>query len=151
MYPSFPSCYKRTMPNLMHEELERRAKVLLLEVHQLWNGKVFQDVAFAWAGTSVKDDNGMEINDLVGCDLPDGDKNYQRTLIDMAARVQACATMLVKREEDKVVAIFETHEGSKSWIYPLELHGDVRVLGEPTIKTDTECLGVLWQKGMGSS
>ena len=122
-----------------------------MEIHQLWNGKTFQDVAFAWAGARVKDDNGVEVNDLVGCDLPDGDDSYQRTLVNMAVRVQACATMLVKREEDKIMAIFETHEGSKSWTYPLELHGDVRILGKPTIKSDTECLGILWRKEMGKS
>lgn len=135
--------------SILHDELVRRSEVLLHEIHNLWDGEQFQDVLFTWAGMEIKDDKGLPINDLVGCDLPKDGGHHSITL-KMAIRTEACGILRIRREsEDVVKAIMETVHGSKSWTFPLDLRGDRRVLGSPTVKEDEDSIGVLWKKGMG--
>jgi len=131
----------------LHNALVRRSEGLLAHVHNLWNGKTFQNVLFTWAGEQIKDDAGMPINDIVGCDLPEDANSHQKTAVDMVVRTSACGLLRIRREDSCIKAVMETQHGSKSWTFPFDLRGDSRVLGSPTVREDEDCLGILWKAG----
>ena len=137
--------------SILHNELVRRSEAMLRQLRKLWNGTEFQDVLFTWAGEEIRDDNGMPINDLVGCDLPNDRGEHNKIAVDMVVRTSACGLLRVRREDDNIQAIMETHDGSKSWTFPFQVRGDTRVIGSPTTKENEDFVGVLWKKDMGRS
>lgn len=132
--------------SILHNELVRRSKVILRNVHDLWDGNKFQDVLFTWAGEIVKDDRGIPINDVVGCDLPAEKSRHGKIMRDMVSRTMACGILRIRKEKNVVRAITETVHGTVSWTFPVELRGDTRVLGSPVVRKDEDYLGVLWRK-----
>ena len=107
--------------------------------------------AITWPSEKIQSDDGLPITRMVLMDLPDDRTTWSKKLQNMVVRTKAYALLLVEQKTEEAVLILESHHGTRSWHYPIERHGPDRVLGKPIIKSDTDCIGLLWQPSMASN
>jgi len=142
---------RKSPTQLLYEELKRRASRSLTHIFEDWKkfGRV-RPVAAVWASEVVLDDNGSPIDDVVVCLLPEEEDQRLGVLHKMATRTKACAILSISQRSADVLAVFETPLGTVSWTYPIEDHGDVRVVGSARKeKKNAHHLGVLWAPSTG--
>lgn len=132
--------------NPIHKEMRRRSRIILEDIRDLWDGKRFHNVAFTWVSKPIKASDGNVITDIVGCDLPDDPKPHRNILIHMAVKTEALAILLVRKDQEKIVATLETTYGCDRWEIPIHLRGDVRRLGSLKEASGGAPLGILWAK-----
>ena len=99
----------------------------------------------SWPQEPIPADDGTIITDFVLLELP-GDKELRKKEVKhLIERTQPCALLLCDQFPDKVVAIFESPLGTKSWTYPIKDYGGTKVLGDRSTRENTDSIGILWK------
>jgi hypothetical protein len=133
----------------IHEELARRAELLAKDALTVWKHRRKIDAyAATWPGEAVADDQGKEV-DTVLCPLPQGisGADLLGLLQQLIKRTKAYGLVLVEQRESSIRVLFETSHGARSWCIPLAWHGDVQVPGQVEVKSNADCIGLLWRDG----
>lgn len=126
-----------------HEYYIEVAEVVLSQVFKAWRDKLkFSDILVTWPSRPISADDGSPITDHCLLPLPATDR--RKAIVAMVGRTDAHALLLLEKTEEDVYLLVETPMGTKSWRLPIEKHGDVRVLGSPTVKTNVDKLGLLY-------
>lgn len=136
----------------IHDELMRRAGVVIKKLPKMWNrdGHI-QPSMILWPSDTVKTDDGKEVEDLVYARMPEEESERMGFLKGAIERAGPYALLVVEQRAQSVVAVFESHHGARAWTLPIERRGDRRALGEPEVQDNGECLGLLWRRNLASA
>ncbi len=136
----------------IHDELCRRAELAVSHLRDLWKEhRKIDPILLLWPADPVRTKEGVMFEGCVYCELPQAENERRATVLSALERVRPYALLLVEQQDVAVKAIFETHQGTRTWTLPIKKHGDVRVLYDPQMADDVESLGLLWRRGMASS
>lgn len=136
----------------IHDELRRRAEQAVNHLRELWKEhRKIDPILLLWPAEPVQTKEGVMFEGCVYCELPAAESERRATILKALERIRPYAVLLVEQHELDVKAIFETHQGTRTWTLPIKRHGDVRVLYDPKMADDEESLGLLWRRGMPSS
>lgn len=135
----------------IHTDLAERAARIAEATREEWKtSQKVEPYAVTWPAAGVRGDDGTTIDQAVMCRIPthyDGAQR-RRLLQEMAARTDAYGLVVVLPEPGAVRVFFETAHGARTWVLPLERHGDVTACLAPVIHDDQEddALHVLWRR-----
>jgi hypothetical protein len=141
------------MTNLSYYTSERATWDYLTDIaeagikglYQTWKEKRSIDpFLISWPAETLLDDNGIMLEGPCSLDLPPERESWSQTIRYFTQRTQAYALLLTEQKEEEVRIILESHHGTRSWTLPIQLSGDLRVLGAPKREDDTQCIGLLW-------
>jgi hypothetical protein len=136
---------------LIHDEVCEQARDGLMSIPIVWRARRrIRPYVVAWPSGDIEF-HGYKTDEPVSFMMPDDRSEWSSFLIDVARNNKAYALLLVEQREQAVVAILESHHGTKSWHYPLADHGGTLLLRDPIEKTDTESIGLLWRPDSGTS
>jgi hypothetical protein len=108
-------------------------------------------LGFTWPAEKLTDEKGNVVDGIISTILPTMGKEREELLRQFVIDTKAYGLFVIEPFEAQIRAIFETHHGSRCWNIPIERHGDVRVLGRPTIHDNTQSVGLLWKQKTGSA
>lgn len=140
------------MPDDSPERVLHDALILLVEknltsLEASWRTqKKIQPFMLSWPQEPISDDEGEIIDNVVLMELPADKQERKKEVTELVFRTKPCALLLCEQLGDKVLVIFESPLGTKSWTYPLRKHGDVTVLGSKSSRENTESIGLLWSR-----
>jgi hypothetical protein len=138
-----------TSERFIHENIIAQAEKILARYRVHWkNGAIRQGqgLFFTWPAVTVQDDRGRDIEGTCAMYLPEERAKQPKAMRDMVIRTSAYALFLIEQRGREIKAILESTHGTRTWTIPLELHGDVHVLGQATQRDDYENVGLLWDK-----
>jgi hypothetical protein len=135
-----PSAHER----FIHEELLRRCARAVQQVPVNWkdHGRIHPTLLI-WPEGHMHD--GEYVGGVLFMTLSGDPTERQGEVKAAAANLGAYGLLLTVQLPSEVRAIFESEHGTRTWSYPIEVHGDVQVLGLPTITDDAHALGIRWQ------
>jgi hypothetical protein len=129
----------------IHDELLRRAETGLPGIKDAWRKyKRLDPFLISWPSEHITCDDGTVVTDYFTLDLPRDKKRWSGLFIQTIEKTVPYALLLAEELEDHVSVIFESVHGTRSWHFPIKQQGNVRVLGKPTSRDDTDRIGVLW-------
>lgn len=129
---------------LVHEMLVQEAAWGLASLYDTWSRHWHIDpFVLIWPEEAVVF-HGDKTASTLPFDLPEERDAWPDELRKIAKETKAYAILLVQEMEQALVVIFESRMGTRSWRIPIEDHGNVRVLGDPEERTDTDRIGLLW-------
>lgn len=134
----------------VHDELTRRCASLVETAKKVWREKKGDpSIVILWPSEPLRGAEGDLIEDEVLAELPREDKQERlRRLVDMT---KACGLLVIELQPHALVAVFESHNGTRSWTTPLAHHGDVAVLEKTEEHDDVEHYGLLWSPHRGTA
>lgn len=128
---------------VIHDDLVVKCLPLVQTAQRVWQqGKGDPSFVVLWPSEPLKDADGTRIEDEVLAEFPR--QNTHAALRRLVDRTKAFGLLVIELRPDALSAVFESRHGAHSWVYPIERHGDVRVLGSLVSATDTVSLGLLW-------
>lgn len=128
-----------------HEELLKVAENMVQVFDHVWVAKKPQAAAFFWPAEAAVGTDGAHINKGIWVKLEDIPQSEWSDALRQSVRLAPPrAVMLIEPRAKDVLIVFETSFGSRSWTLPIEIHGDVRVLGPPAVVDDRDSVGLLW-------
>jgi hypothetical protein len=142
-----------TSERFIHDGLVKEARSGLKSLYATWASQSKIDpFVLVWPEKAI-DYHGHKTAGMVPFDLPVDKKKRPAELQRLLRAADAYAMLVVEQREAAVVVIFESPHGTQSWHIPIEGHGNVDILGDPTEKTDSDYLGLLWvpTRSRGSS
>ena len=136
----------------IHDELLKVAARGVAGIYEVWkdDGKI-NSFVIGWPAEKLLDDDGVPLEDACVKELPDDRTSWSRELTEFASRTKAYALMLAERKDGKILVIFESHHGTRSWTIPIYRSGDRDVLGREAVVDDTHSIGLLWKQNRGTS
>lgn len=130
----------------IHDELLRRCQAAVQQIYKLWkNTKKVHPTLLIWPGESLRASGDPEFNGVVFLALPE---QVELRLAAIGAAAKSCKAygMLVTEQlETDIRLLFESAHGTRTWRIPIKQHGDVQVLGQPSMKDNAESIGIKWQ------
>lgn len=135
------------------EELMEKSEGIALEVLERWRDEQkLEPLALTWPEKPVESEEGKLVYGSVICQLQRvPHSEWDKALREMVQVTKAFGLLLIERRDAQIRVIFETAEGARSWITPLQRHGDRLVLGETVVHDNVECIGIMWQSTRGSA
>lgn len=129
----------------IHDELLRRAEGGVSKIPDLWRtDKRIYPTILLWPSDTVRATDGTRFSGLIFRELST-DPAVRLSEIKVAKeKCDAYAVLLTEQLETDVRSIFESMHGTRTWRYPIRNHGDVQILGRPSIRDNAESVGVLW-------
>jgi hypothetical protein len=130
-----------------HERMLREAAAGIKDMlHKSWKeqGRV-QPFVISWIQEPIICDDGTTVTNHFWGPMPEDRSKWTTRLATVIEKTKPFALMLCEQRRDEVVVIFESREGTRSWRYPIKMHGHNPVLGDPTTRDDVDSLGVLWR------
>jgi len=138
-----------TSERFIHDNLLRICQDVVDEAKRLWDAKVpLKGHALTWPSAVIKDDSGSLIDRAIIMEMPERSE-WKKALAALVERTQAYGLLLLDADNKRISAIFESMHGSRSWVIPIERHGDRRVLGDQRTKDDVDSIGLLWSPNRG--
>jgi hypothetical protein len=108
--------------------------------------------ALTWPAEVVRGDDGASIDQLCVALLEEIPQEKRReAIIGMVQKTKAYALLFVEQREQALVVQFESPHGARSWRLPIERRGDTWALGPAEIRTDADCVGVIWMSKRGTA
>jgi hypothetical protein len=140
-----------TSERFIHDNLVRICQGVVDEAKRLWEAKIPLDGhALTWPSAAIKDDSGSLIDRAVIMEMPERSE-WKKALASLVERTKAYGLFLIEADDKKISAVFESMHGSRSWVVPIERHGDRLVLGDQRTKDDVDSIGLLWSPKRGNA
>lgn len=115
-------------------------------VRDMWKKeRAIPRMMFSWPSEHLETKDGRVVTHLVSFGVPEKMSTRDAAVV-MTRETKAYALLLVEQEKKDVVILLESFHGTRCWRLPIERHGDVMVLEKERATTDTESLGILWQR-----
>lgn len=108
------------------------------------NGRI-QPFMVSWPEEPVPAVDGTIITDVVMLELPADPEVRKKEVRTLVERTKPCALLMCEQYKDKVLVVFESPLGTKSWTYPIKDHGGTLVLGDRSSRENTDSIGILWR------
>lgn len=135
-----------TSERAIHDELTRRCQAAVAQVYSIW--KRFRNVhptLLLWPGESLRVPSGPEFTGVVFMVLPEAKEERPAAIVEAARRCKAFGLLTTEQLETDIRLLFESAHGTRTWRIPIKQHGDIRVLGPPSMKDNVESIGVKWR------
>lgn len=134
----------------VHDELLTRCVPLVETARRVWRDKREDpSIVILWPSEPVEGADGEMIEDEILAEYPKQDTVERlRKLVNMT---KAYGLLVIELRPDALVAIFESHHGTRSWTSRRERHGDVLVLAKTEARDNVEHLGLLWSPSQGTA
>lgn len=131
----------------IHDDMLAEAEAGLKDaIHQSWKVKGRIDpFIISWVQQNIPADDGSIITNHVVADMSEDRSGWTNRMVHIIKKTKPYALMLCEQRETEVVAIFESRHGTRSWRYPIKMHGRTAVLGEPSTRDDIDSIGLLWR------
>lgn len=128
------------------DNLKAQAATGLVSLYKTWKLRSkIEPFLLSWPSETILDDNGLPLEGTCLLDLPEDQSGWPSTIAHFARRTKAYALLLTEQRPKEVRVILESHHGTRSWLIPILISGDIRLLGTAVIKDDTHKIGVLWR------
>ena len=129
----------------IHDEIARRCLSVIDKVVDLWRrDRRIDPSLLLWPSEVLRTTKGEPFDGVVYAALP-RELNDRRTEISKAAKAcSAFCLLTIEQLETSIRLIFESEHGTRTWHLQIENHGDVKILGRPTVKDNTESIGIRW-------
>lgn len=136
----------------IHDDLVIKAQKTIDLFYELWkeSGRI-DPILLTWPAEVIKDDNGEPIEGCCGLQLPEKKTERLTYIKKWVERTKAYALFVAENEGDRIKAILETPNGTRTWTIPIKKSGVDFVLGEAIVKDNTECVGLIWRPSKGSA
>lgn len=132
----------------LHNAVAEKATLGMKALYQLWRrNKKIGPFIIAWPLPNLDFKGCLPTNSEVVLDLPENKDEWPGILSSFIERTEPFALLLAQQKEKEVVLVLESEFGSSSWHLPITKHGPDLTLGQPSMKTDTDCIGLLWKAG----
>lgn len=133
----------------VHDAIAKKAALGLNAVYAIWKKyKRLRPFIVAWPLQALDFSNKcLPTNTEVTLDLPPKAAAWPAALAQFLKDNEPFAVLLAQQKKEEIVLVLESEYGSSSWHIPIRKHGPDRVLGQPSAKTDADCLGLLWRAG----
>jgi len=140
-----------TSERFIHDGLIRKAEQILERLTDVWQEqRTLPRFMHAWCAEPILSDEGKKL-DEVTLFLPEDPATHRELVLKLIERAKPYGLLSLELRENEIFAVFESMHGTKAWHYPLELHGDIRMVNKPRTSVDQEALGLLWQKKRASA
>ncbi len=91
------------------------------------------------------DDGKFMIQDCAFLDLPEDRRDvWTDLLVQVIQKGKPYALLKCEQVAEEILAIFESQHGTRSWRWPIKMHGRTAVLGDVSSRDDVDSIGVLW-------
>jgi hypothetical protein len=141
-----------TSERFIHDWLYMQAERAVKKLYEFWKrDKKIDASAIVWPAEIIELDDGQKTDGICCIALPENRSEQDGLLKDLVQRTNAYALLLVTQEAGSVRVILESPHGAVLWKLPIERRGDIRILGKAVVTKDTDCVGLIWRKGMGVS
>lgn len=129
----------------IHDELASRCLAAVNKLYDLWRtDKRIMPTLLLWPTDSVRATDGSRFSGVVFTALSENKTERTSEIRNAVTQCNAYGLMLTEQLEETVRVIFETQHGTRTWRLPIKNHGDVQILGRPSVSDNTEAIGVLW-------
>lgn len=129
----------------IHDDLIRKSQQAVNKLYEIWKAEGHIEASLlTWPSEPIIDDEGKKVEGVCALELPEDREERHTAIRSMVKRTKAYGLLLIETVGAEVRAILETPHGTKCWIMPIQKSGDVKILGEPTITTNRENVGLLW-------
>lgn len=136
----------------IHDELLKVAASGVDGIYEVWKSAgSLNSFVIGWPSERLLGDDGTPLEDAVVKELPDDRSSWSQELTEFAARTKAYALMLAEKKRERILVIFESPHGTRSWTIPIHRSGDREVLGSKQVADDTHSIGLLWNRRRGTS
>ena len=133
---------------LLHDAIAKKAALGLKSLYAIWRrDKKISPFIIAWPLLELDFKNCLPTDSEVVVDLPENKGTWPAILGRILKDTDPFAVLLAQQKEKEVILVLESEYGSSSWHIPIRKHGADLVLGQPSAKTDTDVLGLLWKAG----
>lgn len=133
----------------VHDELVSRCKKFVETAQKIWRKGEDPSFVIAWPTEPLKGEDGEMIEDEVLAEFPK--ENVQERLRKLVDVTKAYGLLVIEKTPNALIIIFESHQGTHSWVSPVERHGDVTVLGKTVEENNVRHHGLLWSPSQGSA
>lgn len=135
-----------TSERFIHDDLVRSVEAGLPSIRASWKKKQRIEPFFmAWPSEVIQCDDGRLVDGVFLLELPSEKSRWSRLMRESISKTKAYAIALVEQTKVEVLVTFESRHGTKSWHFPIKDFGGTKVLLEPSTKTDTDSIGLLWR------
>lgn len=129
----------------IHDELRRRCEAAVAKLYDIWRkDKRILPSLLLWPNDSVRTVEGTGFTGVVFTELSEDEAARPAEIRSAAAQCNAFGLLLTEQLPGVVRVVFETEHGTRAWRLPIKKHGDVQVLGRPSISDNTDSIGVRW-------
>lgn len=134
------------------DELVGKAASINAKMKARWrNGLPITPHSITWPSIPIRTDEGVFITQQVISALPEDQDEQRALLLAMVKRTKAYALVLIEKRAQALQVLFESGKGTRLWTTPIQLHGDVYVLGDTHVQENTDGLGLLWLPTTGTA
>lgn len=135
-----------TSERFIHDELMRRCQAAVKQVYTFWKQhRKVHPTLLLWPGDSLRIPGNPEFTGVVFLALPELVEERPAAIIAAAKRCSAYGMLMTEQLETDIRLLFESAHGTRTWRIPIKRHGDIRVLGPPSMKDNTESIGIKWR------
>lgn len=144
-----PDYYKSE--TFIWDNLKVQAAAGLVSLYKTWKkeGRI-RPFLISWPGETILDDSGLPLQGTCLLDLPDRSDQWVPTIRKFANRTKAYALLLSEQLEKEVRVVLESRHGTRSWTIPIQVSGDIRLLGTAVVKDNVHKIGILWRTRSGT-
>ena len=134
-----------TSERFIWDNLKTKASRGIPSLYEAWKaGGKIQPFLIAWPSEPVLDDAGVPTEKEFLLELPDNRSSWSKAMRAFSSRTKSYALLLTEQMEKELRVTLESHHGTRSWSIPILQSGDVRMLGEPTVRDNIHKIGILW-------
>lgn len=128
------------------DNLKVNAATGITSLYKSWRqkGRV-EPFAISWPSETILDDSGLPLQGSCLIDLPSDHAQWNQTLVKFVGRTKSYALLLAEQLPREIRVILESHHGTRSWVIPILISGDIRTLGTASIHDNVHKIGILWK------
>jgi hypothetical protein len=132
----------------LHDAIAKKAALGLNAIYATWrkHGKLTPFI-LVWPLDDLNFKGCLPTDSEIVVDLPEDSKAWTPILLKLFEDTAPFAVLLAQQKEEEILLVLESECGTSSWHIPIRKHGPDVVLGQPSTKTDADCLGLLWKAG----
>jgi hypothetical protein len=132
----------------VHDAVAKKAALGLNAIYKIWRErKKLTPFIVAWPLRDLDFKSCMPTDSEVTLDLPLDKKDWPACIAQLMKDDVPFALLLAQQKEKEIVLVLESEYGSTSWHIPISKHGPDLSLGQPSMKIDTDSVGLLWKAG----
>lgn len=132
----------------LHDAIAKKAALGLKAIYTIWRrDKRLDPFVVVWPLPELDFRACLPTNCEVTLDLPKDRKAWTAVLTKLVDGTEPAAVLVAQQKEEEVLLVLESEYGTTSWHIPIQKHGPDVTLGQPSTKTDADCLGLLWKAG----
>jgi hypothetical protein len=130
----------------IHDELARRCAHSAEQVLVFWRTyhRIYPTLLL-WPSSTIKTVTGEKFSGVIFTELPEAPEARRAAIVAAANRCKAYGLLLTEQLDQAVRLIFESECGTRTWRFPIKNHGDIQVLGTPTLRDNVESIGIRWK------